>query len=91
MILRNYTKVTIYTTDELANNLKSNLMHYSPFSVVLEDVKKLVITGGSTQEFTKMIELIISEEIQQRVFEYLHTYYLGKYPVLVYSSSIIMP
>lgn len=91
MILRNYVKITIYTTAELIDNLKANLMYYSPVYITLEDVQKSVVTSNSSQEFSKMLELIVPEETHQRVFEYLHTYYFGKYPVIAYSNTIIMP
>ncbi|MGC8858447.1 MAG: hypothetical protein ACP5P3_04945 [Ignavibacteria bacterium] len=91
MILKNYAKITIYTTAEVIDNLKANLMYYSPVHIMLEDIKKSMITGNTYQEFSKMIELILPEETLQSVFEYLHTYYFGKYPVIAYSSTIIMP
>lgn len=91
MILKNYTKITIYTTAEVVDNLKANLMYYSPVYIMLEDIKKSIIIGKTVQEFSKMIELIIPEEIHLSVFEYLHAYYYGKYPIIAYSSTVIMP
>jgi hypothetical protein len=91
MILRNYIKIKIYTTAEVVDNLKANLMYFLPVHILLEDIKILVTTGNTSQEFNKLIELILPEEKYQSVFEYLHTYYIGKYPVIAFSTTITMP